>query len=83
MLPGFLAGHYDYDDVHIDLEPLSRFAEARLYHDDVIGLDLANKTVHCRQHPDVPYDVLSLNIGATPGFAQVPGAEQVLTSSAP
>src|SRR6516165_6461169 len=52
MLPGFLAGHYAYDDIHIDLGPLSRFAGARLYHDDVIGLDLAHKTVRCRQHPD-------------------------------
>ena len=83
MLPGFLAGHYAYDDVHIDLGPLSRFAGARLYHDDVIGLDLANKTVRCRQHPDVPYDVLSLNIGSTPGFAQVPGAEQVVVPVKP
>jgi selenide,water dikinase len=83
MLPGFLAGHYAYDDVHIDLGPLSRFAGARLYHDDVIGLDLATKTVRCRQHPDVPYDVLSLNIGSTPGFAQVPGAEQAVVPVKP
>jgi selenide,water dikinase len=54
-----------------------------LYHIDVIGLDLASKTVRRRQHPDVPYDVLSLNIGSTPGFAQVPGAEQVVVPVKP
>jgi selenide,water dikinase len=83
MLPGFLAGHYTYDDIHIDLEPLARFAGARLYHDDVIGLDLTNRTVRCRQHPEVSYDVLSLNIGSTPGFAQIPGAEQVVVPVKP
>ena len=83
MLPGFLAGHYTYDDAHIDLGPLSRFAGATLYHDEVIGLDLVNRTVRCRQHPEVPYDVLSLNIGSTPGFAQVPGAAQVVVPVKP
>ena len=31
----------------------------------------------------MPYDVLSLNIGSTPGFAQVPGAEQVVVPVKP
>jgi selenide, water dikinase len=83
MLPGFIAGHYDYDEVHIDLGPLSRFAGARLYHDEVIGLDLVNRTIHCRHRPDVPYDVLSINIGSTPGFSQVPGAEKIVVPVKP
>jgi selenide,water dikinase len=83
MLPGFIAGHYGYDGVHIDLGSLSQFAGARLYHDEVIGLDLANRTLRCRQHPDVSYDVLSLNIGSTPGFAQVPGAAQFVVPVKP
>lgn len=83
MLPGFLAGHYAYDDIHIDLDPLARFAGARLYHDEVIGLDLTNRTVHCRHHPAMAYDVLSLNIGSTPGFSRVPGADQVVVPVKP
>jgi selenide,water dikinase len=76
MLPGLIAGHYDYDDAHIDLGPLSRFAGARFYHDEVIGLDLANRMIHCRHRPDIVYDLLSINIGSTPGFASAPGAEK-------
>jgi selenide,water dikinase len=76
MLPGLIAGHYDYDDAHIDLGPLSRFAGARFYHDEVIGLDLAKRMIHCRHRPDVAYDLLSINTGSTPGFASAPGAEK-------
>ena len=35
MLPGYIAGFYDYDECHIDLGPLARFAGARLYHTEV------------------------------------------------
>ena len=75
MLPGLIAGHYDYDEVHIDLAPLANFAKARLYHDEVTGIDLERSLVLCRTRPPVSYDVLSIDCGATPDM-QVPGALQ-------
>ena len=76
MLPGYVAGHYEYDEVHIDLSRLAVFAGARLYRDEVIGLDRANKKVLCRNRPPVPYDQLSINIGSTPQLSHVPGASE-------
>ncbi len=76
MLPGYIAGHYDYDDVHIDLSRLCVFAGARLYRDEVIGLDRVNQKVICRNRPPVPYDELSINIGSTPQLASVAGAAE-------
>jgi selenide,water dikinase len=74
MLPGLIAGHYGFDDAHIDTRPLTRLAGARLYQDEVVGLDLAGRHVICRHRPPVPYDLLSLNMGSTPNTTNVPGA---------
>ena len=76
MLPGYIAGHYGYDEVHIDLSRLARFAGARFFRDEALGLDRAAGKVLCRNRPPVPYDYLSINIGSTPQIANVTGAAE-------
>lgn len=76
MLPGYVAGHYSYDDVHIDLSKLAEFAGARFYRAEAIGIDRENKRVLCRGRPDVPYDLLSINIGSSPRVNDVEGASE-------
>ena len=79
MLPGYVAGHYHHDDVHIDLRRLAGWAGVRYFHDQVTGIDRAAQRVHCRQRPSVAYDLLSINIGSTPDQRGLHGAaEQVL-----
>src|SRR5690606_24678154 len=83
MLPGCVAGHYGFDDIHIDLGPLSRFAGARFFRSEATGLDTAARRVLCDNRPPVPYDVLSIDIGATPRTADVPGAAEHATPVKP
>ncbi|KAF0285097.1 selenide, water dikinase SelD [Spiribacter sp. SSL99] len=74
MLPGYVAGHYSYDDVHIDLRRLAEFAGARFLRTEAIGVDREGRRVLCSDRPAVPYDRLSINIGSTPRVTDSAGA---------
>ena len=76
MLPGYIAGHYSYDEAHIDLRPLAQFAQARIYHAEVSNIDVDNKQILCQGRPPIPYDLVSINIGSKPGTLHIPGANK-------
>ena len=71
MLPGLMAGHYRHAEAHIDLQPLARFAKARLFHASATGIDLQRGVVLTDSRPPLPYDYLSLNVGSTPLAASI------------
>ncbi len=74
MLPGLIAGHYSFDETHIDLNALCRAAGARFIMGEVTGLDLPGKRVLLAGRPALTYDFISLDTGSTPGANDVPGA---------
>jgi selenide,water dikinase len=76
MLPGYIAGHYDYDQVHIDLRPLALFAKARIYHAEVTSIDAEQKRIFCHDRPPIHYDLVSINIGSTPSSLHIPGVAE-------
>jgi selenide,water dikinase len=65
MLPGYVAGHYAWDDLAIDLVKLARFAGARLVLDAVTGLDLVARRASLARRPPIEFDVVSINLGVT------------------
>lgn len=83
MLPGYVAGHYSYDDVHIDLSRLAQYAGARFYRDEAVGIDRESKLIHCAGRPPVPYDLLSINIGSAPKVDGISGASEFATPVKP
>ncbi|GAB5455271.1 MAG: hypothetical protein Hens2KO_15000 [Henriciella sp.] len=83
MLPGFVAGHYDRDELDIDLVRLARQANARLVVDHAVGIDLDQKIVQLNAHPDLAYDTLSIDIGITSRLVDLPGADDYLIPAKP
>ena len=83
MLPGYIAGFYNYTQCLMDLEKLCRFAGAQLYLDQVIGLDLKNNQLFCDQQSVIDFDLLSIDIGSTPGKLSVSGAVEYAIAAKP
>lgn len=73
MLPGLVAGHYQPDEVHIDLNQLCRWAGVRFIQGRLIGLDPKAKHLHIDGQPDLHYDKVSFDTGSTPNL-ELPGA---------
>jgi selenide, water dikinase len=76
MLPGFVAGHYSFDECHIDLAVLAARTGARLVHAEAVGLERAGRLVLLRDQSPLAYDVLSLDVGAAPDLDAIPGAAE-------
>lgn len=83
MLPGHIAGFYTYQECHIDLEKLTNFADAQLYIDRAVGLDLKKRRVICAIGTPVNFDILSIDIGSTPATISVPGAAEYAIAAKP
>ncbi len=77
MLPGLIAGHYTYDQTHIDLGRLCRACGVRFIEDTVVELDTDTQKIICKDHPPFDYDILSIDTGSTPDKSAVPGAKEL------
>ena len=82
MLPGYIAGHYSFEDIHIDLLRLCAWGGVRFIKAEMIGIDLSAKTLQLTGRPDISYDILSLDTGSTPTL-EIPGAKEFATPVKP
>jgi selenide,water dikinase len=73
MLPGLIAGHYDYHQCHIDLERLAGYARAGFLEMEAVALDAERRLLLLADGSRVEYDILSIDIGSTPPTFGIPG----------
>ncbi len=72
MLPGYIAGHYDFDETHIDLRRLAEYAGVTFIQDEVLSLDPEAQRIRCRRRGEIAYDWCSINTGSTPSLPPGP-----------
>jgi len=76
MIPGFVAGCYDFAECHIDLARLCARAGVRLVHAEATGIDRAERRVLLKDQPALAYDLLSIDVGSAPNVDAIEGAAQ-------
>ncbi|MDB5316614.1 MAG: putative Selenide, water dikinase [Rhodospirillales bacterium] len=68
MLPGVIAGHYAAAEALIDAPALAARAGASFVQDSAVAIDLARRVVRGGDGAEITYDLLSIDIGATPAL---------------
>lgn len=74
MVPGWLAGHYQFEDTLVDFVGLCSRAGARLVQAELVKLDPDANTIALSDGQTLSYDWLSINVGSTlrPPASQTP-----------
>ncbi len=72
MVPGLIAGVYQRDQAAVDLRDLADQAGVALVVAEITGLDLQNQQLQLNQRPALPYEHLSLNLGAVTSNSPAP-----------
>lgn len=76
MVPGLVAGHYTRAQCSVPLLPMAERAGVRLLQSSATALDAAARSVTLADGRTLPYDVLSLDTGATQDRGTIAGARE-------
>ena len=76
MVPGLVAGDYDFDDVVIPVLPLAARAGAEVFVSPATRVDAAARLVELADGRRVHWDVASLDVGSDVRGLQLPGVRE-------
>ncbi len=76
MLPGLIAGHYNFDDCHVDLARLAKNAGLSFVRSRACAIDAARRCVLLDDGARLDYEILSVDVGSMPPMTQVSGATE-------
>lgn len=83
MVPGLVEERYLAHELEIDAVPLARRARARVVLAAATGIDPIRRTIEIAGRPALPYDVASLDIGASVAGLELPGIREFALPTRP
>lgn len=83
MVPGFVAGDYSLAETRIAVEPLARRSGATLVARRAVRIDPIHQMVEVEGASPLPYDVASLDVGATVRGLELPGVREHALATRP
>ena len=76
MLPGYVEGIWQNEDLHFDLRHLAAAAQARMIVATVTGINADLKQIYFDDRPALRFDVLSISLGGQPSLEMIDGAKK-------
>ena len=76
MVPGLIAGHYRFEDCHVDLARLCARARVTFLNRRVCRIDSARQSIQLDDGSSIAYDLASLDVGSTPAAVRTPGVAE-------
>lgn len=77
LATGMLGGQYEVELDRVDVADLASRVGARLVRDEVVAVDVAERTVRTAGGQELPFDVVSLDVGSRVPTERIPGLEAV------
>ena len=76
MVPGVIAGHYKLDECAIGLEALAQRGRVEFVQAGAASVDPIARKVLCAGGGEIPYDVLSMDVGSHPLIGPATGVRE-------
>jgi len=77
MVPGWLGGHYRFDEICVDMRALAATAGVGWRDGELRDVDAASRHLHLADGSTEGYDLLSLNVGSTLSPPDWPGVRML------
>ncbi len=76
MVPGYIEGIYEWNDINIDLIELTYQNNIRIIIGEVVKILGKKKKIFIKNRPPLEFDILSVNLGIKSANSHIPGSKK-------